>query len=508
MELKIQHIGIIGAGAMGRGIAQVCAAAGCSVQLFDMAPEAVTRAIAAVGEDLAQAVRKGKAQQQDVEATLANIRPAAQLQDLAGCELVVEAIIEKLEPKQSLLRELEAIVSSSCILATNTSSLSVTAIAAACEHPARVAGWHFFNPVPRMRVVEVIQAPRTSNAVVQALMALSQRIGHRAVAASDSPGFVVNHAGRAFVTEGLKLLAERTAEHPVIDAILRNAGFRMGPLELLDLTALDVSVPVMESIHAQYYGDDRYRPVALARTRMVAGLLGRKTGEGFYKYTGGVPDASALPAMAAASQARVWWPETGPGALPAELVALFAPGGVVADPQAADVLLVAPLGTDLSSVVADLGLDPSKTLAIDPLFSTQAGVTLMVSPATDPAAIANAQGVFSAQGVPSYVIADSPGYVAPRVIACIVNLACEMAQQGVATPADIDVAMRLGLGYPYGPFEWGDRLGAARLLEILQGLHATFGDQRYRPAPWLVRRARLGLSLSAPDRRSIPLTTL
>ena len=486
---------------MGRGIAQICAAAGCSVQLYDSVPDAAARALQAVQDDLAQAVRKGKLAQDQADAALSNIEPANNLGNLGSCDLVVEAIIEKLEPKQNLLCELEGIVSPNCILATNTSSLSVTAIAAACKHPSRVAGWHFFNPVPRMRLVEVIQAPRTAAVVVQALVALSQRVGHRAVVASDSPGFVVNHAGRAFVTEGLKLLAERTAEHHVIDAILRNAGFRMGPLELLDLTALDVSVPVMESIHAQYYGDDRYRPVALARTRMVAGLLGRKTGQGFYTYEGGAQQQPAAQPTTAAAPTSVWWPESGAAALPEALVNLFPVDTRRADPAEADVLLLAPLGSDLSTTVADLALDPAKAIAIDPVFSTSGGVTLMASPATDGSTIERARGLLAGLGIPSFLIADSPGYVAPRVIACIVNLACEMAQQGVAAPADIDVAVRLGLGYPAGPFEWGDRLGARRMLQILQGLHATFGDQRYRPSPWLVRRARLELSLSAPDLR-------
>jgi 3-hydroxybutyryl-CoA dehydrogenase len=502
LELELRTIGVIGAGAMGRGIAQVCAAAGCAVRLFDTAPDAVASALQAVQGDLAQAVRKGKLAQGEADATLARIQPTAELQGLADCDLVVEAIVEKLEPKQGLFKALEAIVAPTCVLATNTSSLSVTAIAAACAHPGRVAGWHFFNPVPRMRLVEVIQAPRTDAAVVRALVALSQRVGHRPVVASDSPGFVVNHAGRAFVTEGLKLLAERMAEHPVIDAILRHAGFRMGPLELLDLTALDVSVPVMESIHAQYYGDDRYRPVALARTRMVAGLLGRKTGQGFYTYTNGVPQAAeAAPTVAANPRIRLWWSESGPGALPQEIASLLPADRRRADPAQADVLLLAPLGADLSTTVAELGVDAAKAIAIDPVFSDRRGVTFMASPATDAATVHSAQSLMAALEIPSFVIADSPGYVAPRVIACVVNLACEMAQQGVAAPADIDVAVRLGLGYPAGPFEWGDKLGAARVLQILQGLHATFGDQRYRPSPWLTRRARLGLPLSAPDLR-------
>ena len=473
---------------------------------MDTATDALQRAIEAVRDDLSQAVAKGRLGRADADATLSRIETVSELSRLGACELVVEAIVEKLEVKQSLFKELEAIVSSECILATNTSSLSVTALAAACAKPERVAGWHFFNPVTRMRVVEVIQAPRTAPAAAQALISLSKRIGHRAVLTSDSPGFVVNHAGRAFVTEGLKLLAERTADHTVLDGILRTcAGFRMGPLELLDLTGLDVSVPVMESIHAQYYGDDRYRPSNLARTRLLAGLLGRKSKRGFYGYEG-KPAATPSPAASAAADdatspaVALWWPVDGPAALPPSITALLPLERRVAEAQDADLVLLAPLDTDLSSAVADLYLDASKAIAIDPVFGSAGGVTLMASPATAAATVDAAQRVFAARAIPTFVIADSPGYVAPRVVACIVNLACEMAQQGIAAPEDIDAAVRLGLGYPSGPFEWGDRLGAERVLRILKGLHHTFEDPRYRPSPWLVRRARLSLSLSAPDR--------
>lgn len=163
-------------------------------------------------------------------------------------------------------------------------------------------------------------------------------------------------------------------------------------------------------------------------------------------------------------------------------------------------ILLAPLGRDLSSTLEGMAVRASRTLAIDPVFSGTTGVTLMTSPATAVAAVEAARRIFSSRGIPAFVIADSPGFVAPRIVACIVNLACEMAQQGIASPADLDSAVRIGLGYPAGPFEWGDRIGAKRILEILRGLHATFGDQRYRPSPWLVRRASLSLPLSSPDR--------
>lgn len=500
---RVQKVGVIGAGAMGRGIAQVCASGGLLVKLYDSAQEAVARAIQSVRDDLMQAVAKSKISQAQADEALSRIQPVSDLQQLSDCDLVVEAIVEQLEPKQSLFRALESIVAPACILATNTSSLSVTAIASACQHPARVVGWHFFNPVPRMKLVEVIQAPRTALDVVQALVSISKKVGHRAVVTSDSPGFVVNHAGRAYVTEGLKLLSERTAEHHVLDAILRTcAGFRMGPMELLDLTGLDVSVPVMESIHAQYYGDDRYRPVTLARTRLHAGLLGRKTGQGFYDYSAKLdaPD-SELQQSVPSTDATLWWPTQGTAALPASIAALLPANTRSASADDADVILLAPIGQDLSTTVATLGLDAAKAVAVDPVFGGAAGVTLMVCPATSATALEAVRRLFVAQSVPCFVVSDSPGFVAPRVVACIVNLACEMAQQCIASPEDIDSAVRLALGYPLGPFEWGDRLGAKLVLEIMQGLYATFGDQRYRPAPWLVRRACLGLSLATPDRQ-------
>lgn len=502
MKEQIQRVGVVGAGAMGRGIAQVCALAGCGVQLFDANEEAVSVAIGHIRDDLMSAVARGKLSEADANSALQRVSTARALEALAGCDLVIEAIVERLDAKQQLLQGLEAVVGPECVLATNTSSLSVTAIAAACANPGRVAGWHFFNPVPRMKLVEVIGAPRTEPEVIRLLVELADRVGHRAIVVSDSPGFVVNHAGRAFVTEGLKLLAERTADHEVLDAILRTcAGFRMGPFELLDLTGLDVSVPVMESIHSQFYGDDRYRPVTLARTRLLAGLLGRKTGQGFYRYDGkGAKAEPARPPATAVIEPAVWWPDRGEEALPASIVALLNECRRVETPNEADVLLLAPLKRDMSSTVAELQLDAAKAIGIDPVFGGANGVTLMVTPATSATTVDAARSIFSAQSVHTFLIADSPGFVGPRVVACIVNLACEMAQQGIASPQDIDAAVRTGLGYPVGPFEWGDRLDPKRVLAILEGLYTTFGDQRYRPSPWLVRRAKLALSLSEPDR--------
>lgn len=292
-------VGVVGTGAMGRGIAQLFAQSGHAVRLFDAAPGAAKNAFDTVGDTLRKQVDKGKLALDAFEATMARMSPVAALADLAGCDLVIEAIVENLEVKKRLFVELETVVGPDALLVTNTSSLSVTAIAAACAQPTRIAGYHFFNPVPLMKVVEVIRGARTSAATAEALVALTRRTGHAPVVAQDTPGFLINHAGRGYGPEALRVVAEGVADVPTVDRVMREqvvfngSGFRLGPFELLDLTGLDVSHPVMESIYRQFYDEPRFRPSALAAQRVAGGLLGRKTGEGFYRYENGT--AVAVP---------------------------------------------------------------------------------------------------------------------------------------------------------------------------------------------------------------------
>ena len=286
------RVGIVGAGLMGRGIAQVAAQAGFDVILYDEKPGAAADAPGSIGSALAKLVDKGKLSPAAAESAVARIHAAADLGALAGERLVIEAIVERLDAKQALFRQLEGIVDEQCILASNTSSLSVTAIAAACTHPERVAGLHFFSPVPLMKVVEVIAGLLTAPQVIEDLQGFVARLGHTPVRAKDTPGFIVNHAGRGFGTEALRILGEGIADHATIDRILRAAGFRMGPFELFDLTGLDVSHPVMESIYHQYYEEPRFRPSPVTAQRLAAGVLGRKSGRGFYDYGPHAPDPS------------------------------------------------------------------------------------------------------------------------------------------------------------------------------------------------------------------------
>ena len=494
-------LGIVGCGLMGRGIAQIAVQGGIPVILHDSRPGAAEEARAAIGATLAKLADKGKIGAADAQAACALLSVSAALDELAPCTVVIEAIVEKLDAKQALLRQLEAVVGAGCILATNTSSLSVTAIAAACAHPGRVAGFHFFSPVPLMKIVEVIAGPLTDAGVDERLVGIARRMGHTPVRASDTPGFIVNHAGRGYLTESLRILGEGIAPYPELDRILREAaGFRMGPFELLDLTGLDVSQPVMESIYDQYYQEPRFRPSPIARQRLQAGLLGRKSGRGFYVYMDGkkeepapvpVPPRAAVPVWLSPADAAAW-PAVG------ELLdAIGADRDRGARPSADALCLVLPVGQDATSLAVAAQLDPARTVVLDPLF-LQGRRTLMTTPLTAPALRDAAHALFAADGVPVSVIHDSAGLVCQRVLATIVNIGADIAQQGIASPEDIDKAVTLGLGYPKGPLALGDALGAATVLRILDGLYDFYRDPRYRPSPWLKRRAMLGVSLLTP----------
>jgi len=495
-------LGVVGTGLMGRGIAQIAVQGGVAVRLFDSRPGAAAEACDAIAQVLAKLAEKGKLVPEDAQAAVERLRIADRLEDLAGCDVVVEAIVEDLDAKRQLFRDLEQVVAEDCLLATNTSSLSVTAIAAGCRVPERVAGFHFFSPVPLMKIVEVIDGALSAPWAAEALTALARRMGHTPVRAKDTPGFIVNHAGRAYLTESLRVLGEGIAEFPTVDAILREAaGFRMGPCELLDLTGLDVSHPVMESIYAQYYQEPRFRPSPITRQRLAAGLLGRKSGRGFYQYVDGKAEPLPAPAVPEVTHTPVWV-STRDAVLHARVLTLLAARGVPIDyaerPGDSSVCIVLPFGHDATTTALAEGLDPTRTVALDPLYLDRR-LTLMTTPVTTPAARDAAWAALANDSLPVSVIHDSPGFVAQRVVAMIVNTGCDIAQQRIATPEDIDCAVTLGLGYPKGPLALGDALGAATVLTILERLHEFYRDPRYRPSPWLIRRARLGVSLLTPE---------
>ncbi len=496
------RLGIVGTGIMGRGIAQIAAQAGIKVVLYDTRAEAAPAARDYVAGQLARLAEKGKLSTEAADAATSRIDIAHVLTHLSSCHVVIEAIVENLDAKRELFTHLEGIVAADALLASNTSSLQVTAIAATLKHPERIGGFHFFNPVPLMKVVEVIDGVMTAPWVGEALTALAKRMGHTPVRAQDTPGFIVNHAGRGYGTEALACLREGIADVPAMDRILRESvGFRMGPFELFDLTGLDVSHPVMESVYDQYYQEPRYRPSPITAQRVVAGLLGRKSGNrGWYTYVDGqaqVPPEAPVPQ---ADLPPVW---VGGGEFGDALRELGAKLGATPErgerPSADALCLVAPLGHDATTTALGLGLDPQRTVAVDGLFGFAKRRTLMTTPVTRPAMRDAAHALLASDGVPVSVIHDSPGFVAQRVIAHIVNIGCDIVQQRICTPEDLDRAVALGLGYPKGPLAWGDAIGPRRILAILEALQAFYGDPRYRPSPWLKRRAQLGVSLLHPE---------
>jgi 3-hydroxybutyryl-CoA dehydrogenase len=501
MTLAFSKVAIIGAGAMGQGIAQIAAQAGSQVWLYDTQPEAIAKARAAVFLQWDKLQEKGRLTPEAVAEQKTHLMGANKLQDLAECELVIEAIVEKIDVKKNLFTELEKVLATTAVLVTNTSSLSVTAIAAALQRPALFAGYHFFNPVPLMKVVEVIAGLKTDPSVCQRLTEFARQMGHTPVQAQDTPGFIVNHAGRGYGTEALRIVSEGVADFATIDRILRDqAGFKLGPFELFDLTALDVSHHVIEAIYHQYYEEPRYRPNVITAQRLAGGVVGKKVGEGFYKYVDGaaqVPADSPVPAVD--NMPPVWVSPR--AARRMELLQVLKNLGAKietgASPSPEALTIVAPLGFDITTVAVVERLDPARTVGIDMLFDD--GATKRRVLATNPATRADmrdaAHALFARDGKAVSVIRDSGGFVTQRVVATIVNIASDICQQRICSPQDLETAVTLGLAYPMGPLAMGNRLGPDSILEVLFNLQTVYGDPRYRPSPWLRRRGAIGLSL-------------
>jgi 3-hydroxybutyryl-CoA dehydrogenase len=521
--MTVNTLAIVGTGIMGMGIAQIAAQADIQVLLYDAKAGAAEQGRHSLQAMLEKLTAKGKFSDDELQAMLNRLTVVQELSQIATAEIVVEAIIENLDIKKQLFAQLEEVVTADTILATNTSSLSVTAIAADCDHPERVAGFHFFNPVPLMKIVEIIPGLSTQQSVIDALTDLAKRMGHLGVVAKDTPGFIVNHGGRAYGTEALKILGEGVASFEQIDRILREgAGFRMGPFELLDLTGIDVSHPVMESIYDQFYHEARYRPHPLTRQMLVGKKLGRKVGGGFYQYEKGqkisVDSAQNQSSKAAALIADATISSVWIGADLAEdktqLIDYLNAHDVTIDdndtPHPDSLVLLAIYGEDTTNAAIRYQVDPKQAVAIDMLTELTKHRTLMPSIVTQEQFVAQAYALFGSstgnkgsdsreadaqEASSATLIAESTGFVAQRVVAMVINLGCDIAMQKIATPEDIDNAVKLGLGYPYGPISWGDHLGASRVLLILERIYALTGDPRYRPSPWLQRRAKLDVSL-------------
>ena len=497
-------VGVIGSGAMGRGIVQVAAAGGINVLVTDSRPGAAQEARDFVGKMLTRAAEKGSITPDAAAAALNRITVVNGPADMKPCHVVIEAIVENLDAKRQLFAELESIVSPECILVTNTSSLSVTTIAAKLKSPQRFAGFHFFNPVPLMKLVEVIDGLLTENWVSEALMVLGRRMTREPVRCTDAPGFLVNQVGRGFTLEAAHLAYEGIASFVDVDRVMRDVGgFRMGPFELMELTGLDVTQPASALIYNQFFQEPRYRPNLIMQSRYEAGVLGRKTKKGFYDYDAEMKPIVAPEAAApAAYPGHVWVSPAEPHGhkvLTELLTKIGAKLETGPKPSANALILVTPLGDDATTCAVEQELDPKRTVAVDTLFPMVKRRTIMTTPVTDHVYRNAAHGLLASDGVPVTICRDSPGFIAQRIVAMIVNIGCSIAQSRTAQPADIDKAVTLGLNYPNGPFKFGEVLGPQRIHQVLTSMYRIYGDPRYRPNIWLTRRARLGVSLLTPE---------
>jgi 3-hydroxybutyryl-CoA dehydrogenase len=395
--MTVTRIGVLGAGTMGRGIAQVAGLAGYDTELYEPDPEALELGQILLGEELSKGVERGRWSDAEGTAAVERIYPGGEIEALAGCDLVIEAAPERLELKRQLFAEVAAGCGPETVLASNTSSLRISEIANGVPNPERVVGMHFFNPPALMKLVEVVAGEESAGWALAATTEVAVRMGRTPIRAKDSPGFVANRLARPFSLESLRILGDGVADAERIDRIVRlGGGFRMGPFELLDLIGLDVNLTIARSFFAQGGEPERWRPSPIQERLVEEGKLGRKSGQGYYEYGKGVE--------------RELDPELG---------------------------ILAPT------------LDPEKLTRVDP----------------------------------------AAGEVLPRLFAQIANEAAFAREEEIASPEDMDTAMRLGFNWPVGPSGFTKLIGAGRAVELLDSLEAEKGAA-YRPAPRL--RAAVG----------------
>ncbi|WP_326541063.1 3-hydroxyacyl-CoA dehydrogenase [Pseudorhodoferax sp.] len=502
-SLQAAPVLVVGAGIMGTGIAQVAAQAGHAVWLFDVREGAAAAALQKLAATLEGLVAKGRLAAEAAQATLARIEGVASLQQAAHAGLVVEAIVEQLDAKQSLFRELEGIVSPTAVLATNTSSISVTAIANGLQHPGRLVGMHFFNPVPLMKLVEVVSGLHTEPAVAEAVFELARTWGKVPVHARSTPGFIVNRIARPYYAEALALLQEQACTPAVLDACLRSAGFRMGPCELMDLIGHDTNFAVTQSVFDAYFFDKRYVPSPLQREMVEGGLLGRKSGRGFYRHGEGAA-AAAPPVLVADApmQARELVVH-GSGAvadwLEQALTRALAPQGWGPGRQAGsgwtgvaidERRLVQTDGRPAHVLAEQLG--QADVAVFDWLLATPPAPGAALAYALPQAAsehwAGQAPAWLAALGLVPLRVADSSGLVVARTVAMLVNEAADAVLHGVCSADAADAAMKLGVNYPAGPFEWLQRQGRNAVVAVLRALDAEYRGERYRVSPLLQRQ--------------------
>jgi 3-hydroxybutyryl-CoA dehydrogenase len=509
-----QAVGVVGAGTMGGGIAQLACLAGARTLLHDPDPAALERGAAGVRANLAKGAERGRWSAAEAEAAAARLEPATSLEDLTPCALVVEAAPERLDLKRELFARLSEIVAPDAVLATNTSSIPVTAIAAAATQPERVVGMHFFNPAPLMRLLEVVAGEESGEAALATARTLGAAMGKVVIDAADGPGFLVNRVNRPFGLEALRLVTEQLASVEVVDRIVRvGGGFRMGPFELMDLVGVDVGFDVSRSFHELSFGEPRWRPSPLTARLVAAGRTGRKSGRGYYDYRDGPhrpddpaePPATDLPDqplvvvageitlahMLRERAAEAGWDARTPAEADGVVPFLILDCGATDDDP--------PLQGGPQAICLHEGslaaLDPGGGAvgfhALPPL-APGGLVELTRGPDSLDAAATAVERFFATLGLHTAWVGDAPGLVLGRIVCQLVNEAAFAVGEGVGTPADVDAGVVHGLNHPRGILAWGDAIGLDHVLSVLDALSDEYREERYRAAPLLRRLVLAG----------------
>ena len=495
-------IAVIGAGTMGAGVAQVAAAAGHLVLLFDAVDGAAQKGIDNTSRGLDRLIQRERMSEAQRDALIGRITPVETLEALAPASLFIEAIIENLEAKQQLFQQLETIGGNAAILATNTSSISVTAIGAALQRPERLLGMHFFNPAPIMKLVEIISGLATDPELAESIFDTAQAWGKQAVHARSTPGFIVNRVARPFYAEGLRLQQEGAAIPATIDATMRDcAGFRMGPFELMDLIGHDVNYAVTCSVFEAYYGDPRFQPSLIQKELVDGGFLGRKSGRGFYDYAEGAgkPEAASCDRREAPAKATL----IGEGPVADSFAELLVDSGIDTRREGGEQFAIC---TEKATLMLTDGRMASVHAAVEEIdnlvlldlardYSTTPRVVIAAAEQAAPAAVDEVIGLLQKCGKTVTQIDDVAGLCAMRTVCMLANEGADAVNQQVCSVDAVDIAMRGGVNYPLGPLEWADRIGLPRVLEVLDHMYENYGEDRYRASPLIVRRVAAGRTL-------------
>lgn len=485
---------VIGAGTMGSGIAEVAATAGHPVYLRDTSEAALEKGIAQIRRSLDKRIERGRLDTTQRDEIIARLKPVDAQAPLSNVGLVIEVIVENLDVKVAVLKQIESEVDAQTIIATNTSSLSVTAIAGHLARPDRVVGMHFFNPATVLPLVEVVSGHATAPEVAQTIVETAKAWGKVPVACRSTPGFIVNRIARPYYGEALRLLQEQAATPATLDAVMRECGgFKMGPCELMDLIGHDVNFAVTRSVYDGFFDDPRYKPSLVQKDLVDAGWLGRKSGRGFFDYRDGAVATSPQEAGSRAKvpgQVRIEG-DLGPATALADLLrrqdetavqqgdgkGLLRVDGValaLSDGRTATERSMA-LGEPV--VLFDLALD----------YGSCSRVALAAPLQASDEQLAKAIGLFVLLGKKVSLLADVPGMAVARTVAMLVNEAADAVYQGIASADDVDAAMQKGVNYPIGPMAWGRKIGFAHVATVLKHLRHAYGEDRYRSSLWLQR---------------------